>query len=459
METSSRLWWERWGGWLCICLFVAIPLVRWVFMMPLSDRITGAYGIWTTFGRLAGLIGIILFAINLLLSVRRRWLENFFGGINRVFIAHHITGSIAFIFILFHPLFLALRLVEIHSLVTVTDAAKFLLPRGLHLNGSFYDVEQAAAINNGIVAFIGLTGLMLVTFFTKLPYRVWLITHRFLGLVFVFAGMHVLFITSDVTNDLFLKLYIITWVVIGLGAYTYRTLLGNIFVRRAAYVVDVAEPLPHGVTAISLRPVEKAIDFRPGQFVFVRFLWAGKEGISRETHPFSIASSPTDDHLRLYIKSLGDYTKQVAHLNPGTIAEIEGAFGRFLPERFKFDQQLWIAGGIGITPFLSMVRSYTADSPAVTLIYCTVERDELLDMQIMAEYVPKTYTKFMFIPFVGKEHEGHLTADTIQQLSGPLAGKEIFICGPPPMMHALRAQLRAKGVSARHIHTEEFSMS
>ena len=116
----------------------------------------------------------------------------------------------------------------------------------------------------------------------------------------------------------------------------------------------------------------------------LRFLWEKKDGIIGETHPFSIASSPSEDKVRMYIKSLGDFTTSLKNLKVGAIAEIEGAYGKFTYTNFGTAPQIWIAGGIGVTPFLSMARSYDSLSPAVDFVYSVVSRTELLDHSAVA---------------------------------------------------------------------------
>ena len=459
-EADYKFWFERWGGWALIVFFCTLPVIRWVTLNPLSETFNSFSNGLVAFGQLAGLVGFMLYAINLVLSIRRRWLENLFGGLNRVYIAHHLTGGIALVLILFHPVFLALRYVELTTLSTFRDAAHYLLPRALHFDASYYDVQEAVAINNGIIAFIGMVGLLFITFFVKLPYRIWVFTHKFLGVAFIFAGLHTIMVTSDVYRDGPLKVYFIIWTLIGFGAFVYRSILGSMFIRRAPYKVTEVQTLPVNVVAIALDPVARPIDFKPGQFVFIRFLWSDGDGVSSELHPFSIAAEPNNEgKMRLYMKALGDYTVSLKRLKPGTIAEIEGAFGRFLPWRFQDSPQVWIAGGIGITPFLSAARSYGPDKPPVQLFYSVQTRAELIDQAALAEFLPKTYPDFKYYPYVNEEATGFLSAKYVDEQAGGLKGKEIFICGPPHMMKAMSAQLRALGIPNNKIHSEEFSMS
>ncbi len=458
-ETDYIYWYERWGGWGIIILASFIPVVRWFMLEGFSDRFSTVQSTLVAFGQVTGIIGFILYAINMVLSIRMRWLESLFGGLNRVYIAHHITGGLAFICILFHPLFLAIRYIELSTLSTLKDAGEFLLPKSLRFDGSYYELQEAVAINNGIISFVLTVALLILTFFIKLPYRIWLYTHKFLGIAFVFGGLHTIMVSSDVYGDAFLKVYMALWLILGVIAYLYRTILGNLFVRRAPYKVESVDTMSGGVIHINLIPMKKPIDFLAGQFVFIRFLWSNDKGVSNEAHPFSIASSPNEPsgQLRLFVKSLGDYTSTLKNIQKGTIAEVEGAFGKFIPQRYSMNPQIWIAGGIGITPFLSAARSFSKDSPPVAMFYSVQTRSELIDQEVLTEYLPKYYSQFSYFPYVNEEQDGFLNAQYINE-HAKLINADIFLCGPPPMMKAMRSQLRALGVPNSRIHSEEFSM-
>jgi predicted ferric reductase len=458
-DLDFKLWLEKYGGWILILIFCFIPVVLWAAINEVSTEFSTPYGAFSSLGKIFGLIGFVLYAINLLLAVRRRWLENFFQGLNRVYIAHHITGGLALVFVVFHPFFLALRYIDLKIIQTFADAATFLWPRGIDTTLSYLEVQDAVAINAGIVAFWGMVVLLIVTFFVKLPYRLWLFTHRFLGVAFAFALLHILLISSDTSQSALLKWYLITWGIIGLGAFLYRTVFGGMFVRRSAYKV-VETVSADSITRIELTPIEKPMDYKSGQFVFIRFLWSGEDGIISEFHPFSIASSPHEKTLRLYVKSLGDFTASLPKLKAETVAEIEGAFGRFSPARYGTAPQVWIAGGIGITPFLSMARSLYDTPQNIYLIYSVRTRSEMVEAKVLSEFIPKNYSNFKFIPYITDEQDGKfLDSDFIEKAVDGFTGKEIFLCGPPPMMKSMKSQLHDKGVKKSKIHSEEFAMT
>ena len=120
---------------------------------------------------------------------------------------------------------------------------------------------------------------------------------------------------------------------------------------RFEYRVESVKAINDRVVAIEMAPRGRAMRFSPGQFVFVQFF---QRGISTEAHPFSVSSTPEDGRLRIVVKALGDYTSRLPALRRGAVARIEGPFGKFSHHNCPNRKQVWIAGGIGITPFLSM---------------------------------------------------------------------------------------------------------
>ncbi len=448
-----------WGVTIVLCL---VPVFLWGQIHPFST-IHGPVAVMLNIGRVTGLVGMVMYALNLVYATRLRFLERFFGGLNRVYIAHHVLGGLALIFLSFHPLFLALRYVYANSL---KQAALLLLPNGLspfsallHTHSIYHaGVLEQWAIFFGIVAFWGMVGLLLITFFIKIPYHIWLFTHKFLGVAFFLGGLHVLFITSDTSTHAAMKYYMLAITGIGILAYVYRTLLGRILIRHYQYSVDTVKVVAGNVTQLTMRPVKNLMMYKPGQFVFMRFRDTGTK-LSKEWHPFSISSGTRDGVLQVSVKGLGNYTKSLVAISPGAIADIEGAYGRFSYTNFKNHSQIWVAGGIGITPFLSMARSLPDDGYSIDLYYSVKTTSELIDWDNLYEIAMAKKGNFRIVPYIGDQQRGHLGADFIEQTSGGLKGKDIYMCGPPPMMQSLRKQFKQKGVPGTSLHSEEFAMS
>src|SRR5882762_9764748 len=176
---SFRL--EHLLGWTVTIALCSVPLILWLQIHPLAT-IHGFPAIMLSLGRVTGLIGMIMYALNLVYSTRLRFLEFFFGGLNRVYIAHHLLGGFALIFLSFHPLFLSLRYLN----TSLMQAALLLLPNGLGPVDALFNLHAPLhqvvlnqwAILCGIIAFWGLVSLLLITFFIHVPYRIWLLTHK-----------------------------------------------------------------------------------------------------------------------------------------------------------------------------------------------------------------------------------------------------------------------------------------
>jgi predicted ferric reductase len=178
--------------------------------------------------------------------------------------------------------------------------------------------------------------------------------------------------------------------------------------------------------------------------------------MSKEPHPFTISSAPSENNLRLTVKHLGDFTGELGALTAGAGARIEGPFGKFSFLEVAEKKQIWVAGGIGITPFLSMARSLnTYTGYQIDLFYCVKTEAEAVFIDELKEVAGKS-GQLRVIPFFS-DKQGYISAEQIDKLSG-LAGKEIFVCGPPALMKSLKEQFGKLNVPKASVHSEEFAI-
>ncbi len=421
-----------WIGQSAVAVLSLVPLVVWVTMMPLKLRFLGLGPALTSMGQVTGLVGMAMFSLALVLHLRMGVIEGLFGGLDRVYRAHHVFGGVAFALLLFHPVFLALRFVS----VSVRDAALFLLPGKDH------------SINFGIYALVLLEALLVITFFIKWKYQKWKFSHSFLSLAFFLASLHVFFVSSDVSRNIVLWAYMLILAVVGLLAFVVRKVFPPD--NRYEYRVQQVTKLNAAITEVSLMPTGKVMAYRAGQFAYVSF-WSRK--VSREWHPFSISSSPDEAGLRFTVKDLGDFTSALHSLKEDDQAIVEGPYGRFSYELCGRNQ-LWIAAGIGITPFLSMARSVGDHlyQHSFVLVYVVSGEEEAI---YLGELRSKVHKAFKLILYESSK-EGRVTAEKIMQKVKDASEREILICGPPPMMQSLKKQFA--GIGVKSVHTEEFVM-
>lgn len=429
---------KRHTGWIVSLLISFSPLIFWYFsLLPFQYRISNSYSLLTSLGEITSLIGMAMYSVVLVMSARIQAFEDFFGGMNRVYIWHHLLGGVALILFLIHPILLAFA----RATYSIKAASALLLP------------GEDWTVNFGIAALLLMIALLILTFFRSLPYQIWQLTHKFLGVVFIIGAIHAFYVSSDISRFLPLTIYMFILVNIGVIAYFYRTVYGSFFVRRLRYIVDEVTPVRENVVHLTLLPQGKPIKVIPGQFIFIQFI---SKAISKEVHPFSVSSVFTDGRISLVIKKEGDYTARLRNLQKGDTAFIEGGFGRFFYKFYKNKNQVWIAGGIGIVPFLSMAQQVANSEYQVHLVYSVHGIEEAVyldDLRLFAQ----ANSNFHVYPFESKT-QGRLSADSIAQLVGDLKIFDFFLCGPPPMMGSIRSQLKKHKIASSNIHSEEFSL-
>ena len=282
-------------------------------------------------------------------------------------------------------------------------------------------------------------------------YTRWRTLHRTTGL-FVAAGfVHGLLDGAAFGSSLLRWSYLVVGGV-GVGAYAYRELLARYFVPVHDYEVAGVRPIGSDLLELEFRPLGRRFAFVPGQFALIYI--EGKDGWHR--HPFTIASARDEDNVRVTVKALGDFTSNIRQLvEPGMPAVIGGAQGRF-DHRRGTERQLWVAGGVGVAPFLSWLRSADEDALAerVDFFYSVKGPAPFADeLRAIAGRHPR-----LNLYLVDTGVEGHLTPERVLAAAGDgdPSRLSVFMCGPAGMLRTFEVQLRKAGVRSAHIHREYF---
>ena len=386
--------------------------------------------------QLAGILGFILYSFSLILSTRLRWIENLFGGLDKVYQTHHTVGKIAFFLILYHPIALALRWIP----QDFTKGFLYLLP-----------FHRRLAIDLGSWALLGFFLLMLVTFVIKIPYDKWKLSHKLTGLVFLLFIAHFFLLDELVSANLPLAVYLGLFSLLGVISFLYKSVFFHWIVDEKSYTVEKVNRLNNKVIQVTLSPNNSQIQFIPGQFCFFSYR---DPSISKEAHPFTICSTTSEKSITIIVKALGDYTNHLYQtLKPGVRALIEGPYGRFDYKEYN-QPQLWIAGGVGIAPFISWAndlqkRSLPSNFEA-DLYYCINSREEAIYIEKFKELENKL-PGFSF-HLTCADREGFLSVDEINNVKG----REIFICGPKEMRQSLLKEFQGQQVPDKNIHFEDF---
>jgi predicted ferric reductase len=390
--------------------------------------------------QLLGLWGIVLLSMSYFMATRLKVIEVFYGGLDKVYKLHSKIGKVAFLFILLHPILLAANRIADLGFVKSLFIPGATFPKTMGITGLYLYIV-----------------LILITIFRFLPYRLWKHTHQLMGIPFFFAAIHALYAESDVKNEQYLRYWILLWIIIGVVSYIYKVFLYKYIGQHFAYTIS--EVRTNGtIKELYMKPHGRRLNFEPGEFVFISF--TNNEGISSEHHPFSISSSPAKDTLRISYKEVGDYTKSLAHAHTGDTVQIYGPYGEFSSYVFdEYKKQIWIAGGIGITPFLSMLsyEAFNEDKKEIHFYHCEKNQSDHVYHEEILNEVKKSDDSITFCDHCSSEC-GYLTAKKIQENINGLEGYLILLCGPVPMMRNLKHQFIELGVSADMIVFEEFNL-
>ena len=377
------------------------------------------------FSQYLGLGALVLMAWAQILSTRLPGLEVLFGGLDRIYVLHKWAGIAAMAAILLHDTIDA----EIDGVGRETALTEF-------------------AETLGELSLYGLLILVVLSVATFVPYHLWKWTHKLMGALFAAGAFHFVFILKPFAMADPAGLYTGLFCLAGLLAYAWSLLPEN--ARRShAYVIESVDH-SGGAVAISMAPKARGIRPEPGQFAVLRFTGAGKA----EPHPFSFSHIGDNGNLRVSIKALGDFTSSLGKVvKPGQDLRLQGPFGRFrLPRK---GAQVWIAGGIGITPFLAWGAALAQNADPVHLFYCIRSRGEaphLDEIEAIAAAHP-AITLHLIISGEGARLDANMIAEHV---GADLANATVSFCGPVPLRRALQTGLRRHGISPRRFHYEEF---
>lgn len=395
------------------------------------------YGSETALGIALGAASIAAMSLALMLSARPRWVDPLFGGLDRMYGVHKWLGIAALSLMIGHNTVEP----ELEDLVRETWLGEFAS-----------DVGEFAL--NGFIGLILISWIKRIPFTRlELPWPLWRFSHRFTGLLFAVAAFHQLAIDKPAGLDGTLDLYLNSLSLAGLLAWLFTQFVAPML-RPRAFVLDRIEQ--HGtVTEMTLRPTGRALRWQPGQFAFVS---APDAGLG-ESHPFTIASAPNaHGSLRFGIKALGDWTRRLpGRLAPGQRLQVEGPYGRFVFRR-RVKRQIWLAGGIGITPFLAWAEALTEkDQQQIALVWVVTTRAEAFAAERLAAIAARH--PGLTVQIVASSEQGRLTARRLVELTSfPMRESELFYCGPTGLREAITAGFKAIGQSPRRVHSEAFEL-
>lgn len=392
-------------------------------------------GTWASTGALSlasGVVALVFMAMASLLGSRWNWLEDVFGGLDRVYEVHKWLGV------------WALALASVH-LVFKAGAPEWDVASILPLPPYWTRLVRQ-------LSYVALVVIVLLALNRKIPYGQWRWWHKLSGPLFVIVVLHWLSFKSPIALGSPAGLWLAACAALGLAGAAYKLLLYPFLARHAEYRLTRVEP---GVASVRLElaPVGRGVPFEAGQFAFLRILHTGL----REPHPFTLASAGgAGQPVQFVIRALGDYTTQlVAEARPGMRAEVYAPFGRFLrPPGGDFE--VWIGGGVGLSPFIAWLHDASRqDLAKVTLFNFQTPGRGFPGVDELAADARRRGADWVE---VSDGPDSPVFADRFGWLVGQVGPERISVCfcGPKGLLARVRAEMARLGVPASKLRYEQF---
>jgi predicted ferric reductase len=402
-------------------------------------------GFWMEFSIAIGFVGLAIMGTQFLLTARYHHATAPFG-LDIVYEYHRQISWVAFALVVAHPLIVFWQRPETLRLLNVFEApwrARF-----------------------AVASVVALAALIATSIWRRrlgLPYEVWRALHGALAVLIVTLALaHIALWGNYVGTPWKLVLWVALttfWV----GALVYVRLWKPLLLLRRPYrVVEVRRERGDAWTLVMEPEGHPGFRFHPGQFAWLS-LWSGPYDM-RE-HPFSFSSSAEQrGQLTMTIKELGDFTATIKGARPGQRAYLDGPYGAFTCDRHRAPGYVFIAGGVGITPIMSMLRTLAdrGNDQPLLLIYSSKTWDDVIFREELEELMKRLNVKVVHVlrePAEGWQGErSFVTQETLKRhLPADPNSRDYFICGADVMMDAVELALTELGVSLAHVHSERYN--
>jgi len=445
--------WTLWG------LFIALSLL-WLVADASVFKATSFFALRSQMMQWTGVIAMGAMSVAMILALRPRWPERWLGGLDKMYRLHKWLGIGALVVSVIHWLWAQGPKWAVGWGLLERPARGPRAPIDNPVQATIAGLRGTAE-GWGEWAFYGAVILIALALITYFPYRLFYKTHRLLAVAYLVLVFHavVLMKFSYWATPL-------GWVMaVLIAAGTWAAIV--VLLRRVA-----AERQVRGrITSLQYYPGVRALEtdievtrdwpgHKPGQFAFAT------SDVSEGAHPYTIASAWNAEsrEIKFITKELGDHTSELPQkLHVGQDVKIEGPYGCFTFDD-EAPHQIWIGGGIGITPFIARMKEMTAqqgkraDWPgcqSVDLFHTTADMDERAFEKLAADAKSANIELHLMID----ARDGFLTGKRIREMVPRWNEASIWFCGPAGFGEALRRDFAANGfpVTSR-FHQELFAM-
>ena len=449
------------------------PDARWsaAAVIVLTATATAITGIWGAGGgvealfavsadslasiaRLAGLLSAGLLLLQVILMARIPLFERAFGRAE-ITRRHRLTGIWSFVLLLVH-------------IVLITIA--YSLADGSSLAAEAWNI--VVGYPGMVLASLGVVMIVLVMVTSargvrrRLRYESWHLLHLYAYLGIALTVPHMIWTGTDfIGHPLATAFWWALWAAAAGCVLVFR--LARPLLTSLHHRIRVAEVVPDGSRAVTVRMSGRNLD-RLGARAGQHFTWRFLDGTGwSRGHPFSLSASPTSANLQITARTLGDGSRRLTGLPPGTRVLVEGPFGQMTGRRRRHGALLLIGAGSGVAPLVSLLESEPFAPGEAVLVTRDHDAGERVRSSAIAALIAER--GLVHCPLDGARAVAGSTwlpEDCASAVGSEVLRRllpadprtcDVFLCGPSPWMQAVRRDLRAAGVPARSIHAESFT--
>jgi len=316
---------------------------------------------------------------------------------------------------------------------------------------SSYPDLLAAAVGFCLLVMAGITSIKIARLHLK--YETWWFVHLYIYLALALAFAHQIttggsFIGHPLTKALWIAIWVLTAGVVILFRVAQPIVRS---LRHQLRIAAVSEETPGVYSVIcSGRRLER-LAVSGGQFFKWRFL---TKELWWHAHPYSLSALPQPPYLRVTIKGLGDQSRAIAALKPGTRVAIEGPYGAFTQHARRTNRVTLIGAGVGITPLRALLEDLPFPVDVSVIIRASTPED-IVHRDEVASLVERRNGRFHEV--IGSRHDVRLDARALRRLVPDLADRDLYICGPNAFSESIVAAALKLGVQRDRIHQEDFA--
>ena len=409
-------------------------------------NLTHAAAVITAAGQVAALLGTYGALVQVVLMSRSPWLDDLFG-IDRLAGWHRWLG------------FATLYLLSAHVVLTtagyaMTDGRSFLAQTWVFL--TTYPYMLMTYVGFGLFILVAVTSVRAAR--RQLSHQAWHLIHLSVYLAIALTFAHQLAVGTDFVNDpVAVGYWVALYAVAAALAIAFRLVIpARMALRHRLRVQQLVAESPDVLSIYITGRDLGGLPMRAGQFFRFRFV---ARGLWWQVHPFSLSAAPNGRYLRITVKQVGDYTRSLGRLRPGTRVILDGPHGIFTSVRRRRPRALLIAGGIGITPLRALIEEMPQRRNSITLLYRAHSWSDVIFKEELDRLVAARGGVVHYI--VGRRgHEVHprpLAPGFLARSVPDLKERDVFVCGPREMVGEVLASLRALRVPPAQIHCERFA--